>query len=100
MSEKLKTVAVIAEDSDKQRNHFRDLTERMEDAINGLKALEILLAGNQDRAISEISNLTEPFIKNMVKINRELMDFFYSSGVVFAYPAKDDKADRQSRGEP
>lgn len=92
-------IAVVAEDSDQQRNHFRDLTERMDDAIHGLKALDILMAGNQDRAISDLSSLLAPFIENMVELNAELMDFFYKSGVVFAYPSKADTKNSNSAGE-
>lgn len=92
MSEKSKTVAVIAEDSEQQRSHFLRLTERMQDAIRGLQTLEILLGGHHDRAISDLASLTAPFIESMDKINDEFMDFFLRSHVVFAYPAKDDKA--------
>jgi hypothetical protein len=96
MNERSKAVAVIAEDSDQQRSYYRDLTERMEDAINGLQAFEILLAGNSDKAISDLASLTAPFIQSMEKINEELMNFFYTSGVVFAYPANIDKAATQA----
>ncbi|MCQ8105522.1 hypothetical protein NP590_15530 [Methylomonas sp. SURF-2] len=92
-------IAIVAEDSDQQRHHFMNLTERMDDAINGLKALDILMAGNQDRAISDLSSLLAPFIENMAELNTELMDFFNKSDVVFAYPSKGDTKNSNSAGE-
>lgn len=91
MSEKLKTMAVIAEDSD-QRRHFMNLTERMTDAVTGLQALELLFAGHLDCAFSNLTYLTAPLVKNLEEINVEMMDF-YKSGVVFAYPVKQDQAE-------
>lgn len=88
--EKSKNQAIVSADSEQQLKHYRELTERMDDAINGLKAFDTLMAGNQDRAISDLSSLVTPFIENMASINAELMSFFYSSGVVFAYPVKAD----------
>jgi len=88
--EKSKNQVIVSDDSEQQRKHFMSLTERMDDAINGLKAFDILMAGNQDRSISDLSSLTTPFIENMAMINAEFMSFFYSSGVVFAYPVKAD----------
>lgn len=97
MPKKTQTTAIAAEDSDKKVNYFRDKTERMEDAIRGLQALEILFAGHQDKAISDLANLTAPFLENMEKINNELMEFFYQSGVVFAFPEKIDQSNNSEQ---
>ncbi|ATG89469.1 hypothetical protein [Methylomonas koyamae] len=99
MTNPSKTVAVVAEDSEEQRSHFRDVTERVDDAIAGLKALDTLMAGNQDRAISDLSSLMTPFVDQLATLNAELMEFFYRSDVVFAYPAKTEPKNTKSAGD-
>lgn len=86
-AQKIKTLAVIAEDSDQQVSHLRDRLERLLDEICRLKSLDLLLSGNTNNDIKELAWLTSPIASNLEAIQEELAEFFYSDGLAIGRKA-------------